>query len=61
VANHFISASSWLTTPVIGIEEATTPNNTDTELLQQASLELAASSSSVNNSSSVAVFYNIDS
>ncbi|MGI8831382.1 MAG: cupredoxin domain-containing protein [Nitrososphaeraceae archaeon] len=49
----FVSSSSWLTTPVIGIEEATTPNNTDTELLQQASLELAVSSSSVNNSSNV--------
>jgi hypothetical protein len=53
----FISSSSWLTTPVIGIEEATTPNNTDTELLQQASLEVAASSSSVNNSStSIEIF-----
>ena len=40
-----ISSSPLLTTPVIGIEEVIPPNNTDIELLQQASLERAASSS----------------
>ena len=48
-----ISSSPLLTTPVIGIEEVTPPYNTDIELLQQASLERAASSSSANNSSNV--------
>ena len=47
-----ISSSPLLTTPVIGIE-VTPPYNTDIELLQQASLERAASSSSANNSSNV--------